>query len=453
MTGLLSHLTAALLAAALSAPALAAPTVFPTGTTIYRPQACWNGYTLLVEGFESSLIDMNGRLVRAWEKTAPRPYGWPARMFPGGDILKVTEEGLVQADWEGKVVWRLPWKDGERESFPLHHDWQRQGSPVGYHAPGQTPLLRGGKTLLLRFQDAEAPGISPRPLLDCVITEVDWDGRTLWTWSFNEHFEEFGFDEDARRTIRDYPNMHRPTPDSPRPPRGDLWHANSLSWVGPNRWAEAGDSRFDPENVISVSREQNILFIASRKTGRIVWRVGPDFGRPELKGLGQMVGPHHAHMIPKGLPGAGNILVFDNGGFAGYGRPGPGSPTGRHNARRHFSRVLEFDPVSFALVWSYTASMERRPLAQFFSAQMSSAQRLPNGNTLITEGDTGRVFEVTPGHKTVWEHVSSRYRQVYRAYRVPYDWVPGQRRPEEVPVTPPPSTRDAPPQHSPFATE
>lgn len=430
-----SPLTAVLLNAALGSLSLAAPTVFPKGTTLYHPQECWNGYTQLIEGFDASLIDMNGKVVRRWERTAQRPYSWPARMFPGGDILKVAEDGLVQTDWEGKTVRRLPWERGELQTFPPHHDWQREGSPVGYHSPGQTPLVRGGRTLLLRFRDAQAPEISPLPLVDCVITEQDRDGKTLWTWSFNDHFSEFGLDEDARRAIREDPNMHPPFPGSPAPPRGDLWHANSLSWVGPNRWFDAGDERFAPENVISVSREQNILFIVSRKTGRIVWRVGPDFNKPELRGLGQLVGPHHAHLIPKGLPGAGNILVFDNGGFAGYGRPGPGSPTGRHNARRHFSRVVEFDPVSLALVWSYMAKDEGNQLAQFFSAQASSAQRLENGNTLITEGDTGRVFEVTPGHRTVWEYVSPVY--LYRAYRVPYDWIPEKSRPVETAVVPP----------------
>ena len=51
-------------------------------------------------------------------------------------------------------------------------------------------------------------------------------------------------------------------------------------------------------------------------------------------------------MIPKGLPGEGNILVFDNGGQAGYGSPNPGAPTGHNNAIRPYSRVLEFDPGS-----------------------------------------------------------------------------------------------------------
>ncbi|MEY4582466.1 MAG: hypothetical protein RL701_7169 [Pseudomonadota bacterium] len=69
------------------------------------------------------------------------------------------------------------------------------------------------------------------------------------------------------------------------------------------------------------------------------------------------------------------------------------------------------------------------------------AQRLPNGNTLTTEGSDGRIFEVTVEHELVWEYISPYWRQpplnlnlVYRAYRAPYDWVPQLDAPREVSV-------------------
>ena len=63
----------------------------------------------------------------------------------------------------------------------------------------------------------------------------------------------------------------------------------------------------------------------------------------------------------------------------------------------------------------------------FYSPYVSSAQRLPNGNTLICEGDCRRIFEATSDHETVWEYVlppNIDENYSYRAYRVPYDWVP-----------------------------
>ncbi|KAA2300387.1 thioredoxin, partial [Clostridioides difficile] len=76
---------------------------------------------------------------------------------------------------------------------------------------------------------------------------------------------------------------------------------------------------------------------------------------------------------------------------------------------------------------------------KFYSPYISSAQRLPNGNTLITEGSNGRLFEVTAEHELVWEYVSPytdgrNTNMVYRSYRVPYQWVPQLEKPQEVAI-------------------
>src|SRR5690606_26681182 len=152
--------------------------------------------------------------------------------------------------------------------------------------------------------------------------------------------------------------------------------------------------------------------------------------------IGQLIGPHHPHLIPPALPGAGNLLVFDNGGASGYGDPSPISPLGNSIYQRATSRVLEIDPVTLGVAWSYAAP-------NFFSTNISGAQRLANGNTLITEGAPGRVFEVTAEREIVWEYMNPpgeggrRSNAVYRAYRVPYGWIPQLTRPAEVPIVPP----------------
>ena len=78
---------------------------------------------------------------------------------------------------------------------------------------------------------------------------------------------------------------------------------------------------------------------------------------------------------------------------------------------------------------------------KFYSPYISSAQRLENGNTLITEGSNGRIFEVTPDYEIVWEYISAYKNDrgsnmVYRAYRVPYNWVPQLEKPVEVAIEP-----------------
>ena len=81
---------------------------------------------------------------------------------------------------------------------------------------------------------------------------------------------------------------------------------------------------------------------------------------------------------------------------------------------------------------------------RFFSWNVSGAQRLPNGNTLITEGAPGRAFEVTVDGEIVWEYINPFFYEsddtrhnIYRAFRVPYDWVPQLDRPEEQAIVPP----------------
>jgi hypothetical protein len=222
-------------------------------------------------------------------------------------------------------------------------------------------------------------------------------------------------------------------------------HVNSISLLGPNRHYDAGDERFHPDNIIWCGRETNITAIIDKKTGSLVWRIGPDYnGRLEFRALGWIIGQHHAHMIPMGLPGEGNILVFDNGGWAGYGAPNPGSPKGLKNALRDYSRVLEFDPVTLKIVWQYTPKeagfLHPVDSNRFYSPFISSAQRLPNGNTLIAEGSGGRIFEVTRDHELVWEYISPYWgkffnvNMVYRAYRAPYEWVPQIAPPKEVAI-------------------
>ncbi|WP_338542056.1 aryl-sulfate sulfotransferase [Paenibacillus tundrae] len=433
-------------------------TIYPTGATVFQPEKAWSGYTIFQAGDEGVvLIDMNGREVRLWKGL----IGFPAKLFPGGYVLGSTGRrdpkfgiqdnlDLVQVDWDGNIVWRYDgYEHIEDPGYePLwyarqHHDYQREGNPVGYYAPGLVPKIGSGTTLILSHKNVNNPNISDKPLLDDTILEVDWQGNIIWEWAANEHFEELGFDEAARNVLFRDPNSR--SFGHLGGGVGDWLHINSASYVGPNRFYDAGDERFHPDNIIWDAREANIIAITDKRTGNIVWQLGPDYSRPEVKHIGWIIGQHHAHIIPKGLPGEGNLLVFDNGGWAGYGLPNPASPIGLKSAVRDHSRVLEIDPVTLEIIWQYTPAEAGFSVPtdsyKFYSPYISSAQRLANGNTLITEGSNGRLFEVTREHELVWEYISPYWNgrntnMVYRSYRVPYSWVPQLDRPEETAIEP-----------------
>lgn len=437
----------------------------PTGVLVHTPEKTWSGYTLLSSlgghldpdtgvTYGAILIDMDGSIIKEW---ALIPY--PARMLPGGYVMGGTGQyeeftgvpNLVQMTWDGDIVWQWNGFASSYEGAPyhsgFHHDYQREGSPVGYYVPGMEPMVQGGKTLILAHYIPPldwTAHMTVHPLFDDALYEVDWDGNLTWEWHLWEHYDEVGFSESAKQAI--YENYVGRVPDV----GSDYMHTNEASYIGPNKWYDAGDLRFHPDNIMIDCRSSNVTMIIARhdhpdgqwQEGDIVWKIGPnyEYGNPEYK-LGQIVGQHQAHIIQKGLPGAGNLLMFDNGGMAGFGPLMTGMKPVVSNKLRSYSRVIEFNPTTLEMVWEYACPKDKLDdegnviEPKMFSGFVSGVQRLVNGNTLVCEGQSGRVFELTPEKEIVWDYVADFERgdtgmgflgpnTFYRAERVPYTWIP-----------------------------
>ena len=176
------------------------PTIYPTGVTIYNPEKCWNGLTIFqAQEVGAVLMDMNGREHNVWKGV----HGFPNKIFPGGYL--VTSRGrrtgkysvqdqtdVVQLDWNGKEVWKFDRNEyiedpgyEPRWMARYHHDFQREGSTVGYYAPDMEPKSLSGNTLVLCHKNARNKNITDKLLLDDVILEVDWDGDIVWEWRCN----------------------------------------------------------------------------------------------------------------------------------------------------------------------------------------------------------------------------------------------------------------------------
>ena len=461
---------------------------------------CWEGYTLLNAfigpgGFGSPpvyLIDMNGEVVHEWSGAAGG-FGGAAKMLPGGHI--VSGEGgffgggdLVQRDWCGDEVKRF-------SGLNNHHDQQREGSTDGYYYPGQNAFTDHGKSLSLGAINVGPPGfdrpglldvlddpkaleivnvqiLDPnrphRAIVDDVIREIPWDwdpaadgglGNALFEWHARDYFIPSGgnlgfglYEDEAAQYALDLGLNSGGAGNSWDSRSMEDWtHGNSVAWLGNNKWyTKYKDERFHPDNIVADFRSLNIVVIIARYdnpgkwlAGDIIWRMGPHYGTDGEDGkVGQIIGLHMAYMIPDTVPGGGNLMIFDNGGGAGYGAliegltdPDTGGKLGFWmNKYRSFSRVLEINPLTRQIVWQY---VQAKPTSGdmlgdkhlFYSSVMSGAQRLHNGNTLITEADTGRIFEVNMEGDVVWEYAHETnfggfFGSVYRAYRVPYSWVP-----------------------------
>lgn len=169
---------------------------------------------------------------------------------------------------------------------------------------------------------------------------------------------------------------------------------------GRHQWLHQNALNLTTDGDLLVSfRQIDTIGIVSRATGQFTWKWGP----------GEISHQHHPTQLNNG-----NILVFDNGPHRGGGT---------------FSRVLEINPRNNQIEWEYKGD----PTISFYSFHISGAERQPNGNTLITEGGPGRVFEVTRQGEIVWEYLnphaiapgapmgSGSPNSVFRAHRYPVD--------------------------------
>jgi len=177
---------------------------------------------------------------------------------------------------------------------------------------------------------------------------------------------------------------------APRDRQIDVFHTNTIEKI-PDDQMHDGEILFAEGDLLICWRNLDTIAVVDPSVPAIRWYWGP----------GEIEQPHHPTLLDNG-----NLLIFDNG------------------SRRGWSRVLELDPGTREIVWEYRAD----PPQSFFSASRGSAQRLPNGNTLITDSVRGRVFEVTLSGDIVWEffETHTRWRDlrleratIYRMTRLP----------------------------------
>lgn len=146
----------------------------------------------------------------------------------------------------------------------------------------------------------------------------------------------------------------------------EIFHTNTIDLISSTpaeaRWP------FQKGNVLISSRELDTIAVIDLKRGTVVWAL-----------TGMWRYQHEPTLLENG-----HLLLFDNLGHKG------------------FSKVIEFEPFTQEIVWSY----EGNEANGFVSEVLGSNQRLPNGNTLITESTAGRAFEVTAAGEIVWEFVN-----------------------------------------------
>ena len=391
------------------------PTTVRTVGALERTEDATDGYMLFNPLFDTRtwLIDTRGRVIREWLSTL-RP-GTGVQLRANGNLLRAGSSGraffpfagvggtVEEFDWEGNIVWSFELANQQQT---LHHDIEE---------------LPNGNVLMIAWEriseaDALAAGRDPsllpeHELWPDKVIEVDRSGQIVWEWRAWNHIVQ---DFDPTK-----PNYGRPVD---HPGRIDLNHVIN---GGEADWHHSNGLDYNPQldQVMISVRSYDELWIIDHSTtaqeaatssggrsgrgGELLYR----WGNPEAYGAGgpsdrRLYRQHDAQWIKPGLPGEGNILVFNNG----ENRPGGNASTVDQivqptpDAQGNYPlQGLAYGPA--APVWTYTAS----PPTSMFSPFVSGAQRLPNGNTMVCAGWSGASFEVTPAGEIVFQ------------YRVPLD--------------------------------
>ncbi|HET8725088.1 MAG TPA: SUMF1/EgtB/PvdO family nonheme iron enzyme [Anaeromyxobacteraceae bacterium] len=391
------------------------------GLMLDSPKA-YPGYTLMSPMHSSTtyLVDNAGNWVRKWVSTGEpgrssylleNGHMFRAKSIPtGGPSTGGGEGGRIEEyDWDGNLVWAF---DHYGPTYIAHHDFKVLPS-------GNVVILASEKKT---YAEAVAAGFNPS-LLDASITgtgagqgymlpdylvEVQptrpYGGTIVWEWHVWDHL------------IQDF--------DPTKANFGVV--AGNPGRIDPNGggkvvqfWNHANGIDYNPalDQIMISVRGNSELFVVDHGTttaqaaGRTGGRQGKGgdvlyrWGNPQQYDRGtaadrKLYQQHHTHWIEPGLPGAGNILVFNNGIGRGYSSVDEIVPPVDATGAYTLGAGAAFGPS--APVWTYVGT----PTSSFYSAEISGAQRLPNGNTLITEGVKGNLFEVTPAGEKVWQYVN-----------------------------------------------
>jgi hypothetical protein len=383
---------------------------------IINEDSAFVGYTLFapMPYNITYLIDNNGLLVHSWQcDYRPR---FAAGILENGNLLRAGKLGvnpeftaggaggiIQEISWDGSIVWEFEYSSSQ---YLLHHDFE--------HLPN-------GNVLLIAWEyksgaEAIAAGRNPNllpanKLWPDHIIEVEPDslfgGIIVWEWHVWDHLiQDFDSTKANYGIVADHP---------------ELLDINFVYNAGPD-WNHTNSIDYNAELdqiLLSMHGTSEILIIdhstttleAAGHTGGIYGRGG-DFlyrwGNPAAYRAGnesdrKFFKQHDARWIEPGLPGEGNMMVFNNG----TGRPGgnyssideivpPLDSSGNYILTPGFPYGPD-EPV-----WIYTAEIP----SDFYSRNLSGAHRLSNGNTLICSGQSGTFFEITANGDLVWLYIN-----------------------------------------------
>lgn len=358
------------------------------GVVVDKASQTYSGFTLYTttHGPRATLLDMRGRTVHQWE--LPFSRAWPhashvsdplpdeqihwfrCHPYPNGDLLAIYQAdgdtpygyGLAKLNKDSKLLWTY--------SGRVHHDLD-VGEDGTIYTLSQTVVRQAPAGL----------GYLPTPYLADSLVVLSSEGQELDNIPIAEAFRDSAYASQLRASIgerevpRERPGSAPPlhSPDGTQSKRdhprlaglikGDLFHTNSVRIL--SRSMATKFPLFKAGQVLISLRNTHTLAVLDRSERVVVWAA-----------RGMWRSQHDAEFLANG-----HLLLYDNlGAVKGC-------------------RILEYDPVTQAVPWVFSAA-EGAPFTANFRGMK---QRLPNGNTLIVDPENGRLLEATSDKEIVWE--------------------------------------------------
>jgi len=376
----------------------------------------YKGYTLYTPMMSTKtfLINNNGTVVHSWEsnyKPALSVY-----LLENGNILRTAFPGYSPRfwgggiggrvelfDWNGTRIWYFEYTTNQH---CLHHDVR---------------MLPNGNILMIAWEyksaaEAISKGRNPNTIpqgelwpdhLIEVRPTNNSGGTIVWEWHLWDHMiQDFDPTKENYGVVKDHPELV----DINYGGRilADWTHINSVDYNTEYDQILVSVLLFNEIWIIdhSTTSEEAAGHTGGRygKGGDLLYRWGnPQTYRTGNENDRKLFNQHDAEWIKPGLPGEGNILIFNNG----LDRPGADYssieeiiPPITNNGTYTRAPASAYGPSEST--WTYTAEQP----TDFYAINLGGAQRLPNGNTLICNGPHGQFFEVTVEKEVVWEYAN-----------------------------------------------
>ncbi len=351
----------------------------------------------------SRLIDYNLNLVKTWTFTRPPSASMPYLVQPDSTIFRaqtVSHPSMMgggfggniqKMSWSGTILWNYT---AYGTNYQQHHDIEP---------------MPNGNVLFIAWErktntEARAMGrvsITGEMWPDMVIEVNPTNNTVVWEWHFWDHMIQ---DVDAGKpnygVVRDHPELL----DINFGPvfGGDWMHCNAV------------DYNAELDQIILSSHNLSEIYIVDHSTTTAEARghtggrsgMGGDllyrWGNPQAYDRGTSANQrfyvvHGVNWIRPGLPGAGNVLLFNNGdrsGITGDSSSVEEIVTPRTGYTYYIHPDSAFGPLQ--PIWVYSAG------TSFYSNHLAGAFRLSNGNTFICEATRSRLLEVNPANQIVW---------------------------------------------------